>query len=120
MKKFELNVVNFDNEDVIATSTVDVTFYAVQHSGNPGETAHFHLIPVDGYDDYDDADSAQTLENNIALMDDVNNLDSVNCTRTGNRYQRSKGYVIPGIAAEDPVTLSLDKTTGTYTYNPAE
>ena len=35
MKKFELNVVNFDNEDVIATSTVTKEFYALRHAGNP-------------------------------------------------------------------------------------
>ena len=46
MKKFELNVVNFDNEDVIATSA-DYNFTLAQHdNAGPGREVinHYHLV----------------------------------------------------------------------------
>ena len=60
MKKFELNVVNFDNEDVIATSgeiLVTVHTQVVQsyasNSANGGADSHNHLVSVMGEDNVD-------------------------------------------------------------------
>ena len=117
MKKFELNVVNFDNEDVIATSTVDVEFYVSQHTG------HFHLLPAEGYDTFEGVGGADAaFKSNppaiLPLNESVTGLTPATCTQ-GGAYSSYEGYNIPGTPAPvsgTKITLSFDDETGEYTY----
>ena len=102
MKKFELNVVNFDNEDVIATSvlvTVDTESQNVYTNQYPGytdpQTTHNHLVSVMGEDDVDYTDefvAAMGLENCAAGWEWLGGFNP----RTSHTQRTSAGEIVDG------------------------
>ena len=87
MKKFELNVVNFDNEDVIATSHEDCIglVFSVDNpvqNGGYGNRVHYHVNLADG----------GTLGQNIGI--DVDGDGTADYVTVGSSDSTDKGVCI--------------------------